>query len=465
MAVTDKASQYGDEVARIEPIGIEHIDEAERHGHVSSIFTLWFGANVELATLTTGTAAVALFGLSFQQAAIGLILGNLLGVILLGLVSTFGPRLGVPQMVHSRASFGFYGNFLPGALNAVAGVMWFAVNTVLGSFAFEILFHTNFLVALVIMALIQVIVAVYGYNMIHAVERFMALILTVIFLGVSVFAFTHANYALPFDAKSPLGQYTGIRGGVIEAVGLALSYLLGWTVFGSDYTRYLPAQTKPSKVFFNAASANFIAGVWLELVGVALATIFPAAAASPNPISLLTGIQPHWMIPVVLFAVLIGTVTANVLNIYSGSLSALVINVPVKRWMAAVLVGILGAILAYVARKSYYLDFENFLFLLAYWLAPWAAVVLVDFFMIRKKHYHTGMFYDPRRFIRPGLWAWMLGIAASVPFFNQALYVGAFAYHHPHMGDISYYVSFVVAGVVYWIFGHRSVKEVQGKTE
>lgn len=459
MAATKKASQYGDEVARIEPIGIEHIEETERHGHVSSVFTLWFGANVELATLTTGTAAVALFGLNFEQAAIGLILGNILGVILLGLVSTFGPRLGVPQMVHSRAPFGFYGNFIPGALNAVAGVMWFAVNTVLGSFAFEALFHTNFVVALVIMALVQVIVAVYGYNMIHAVERFMAIILTLVFIGVSIFAFAHANYALPFDAKSPLGQYTGIRGGIIEAVGLALSYLLGWTVFGSDYTRYLPADTKPSKVFFNAASANFIAGVWLELVGVALATIFPQAASSPNPISLLTGIEPHWMVPVALFAVIIGTVTADVLNIYSGSLSALVINIPVKRWVAAILVGLIGAILAYIARKSYYLDFENFLFLLAYWLAPWTAVVLVDFFVIRKERYHTGLFYDPRRYVRSGLWAWIIAIVVSIPFFNQALYVGSFAYHHPHMGDISYYVSFFVAAIVYFFLGQRTARD------
>jgi NCS1 family nucleobase:cation symporter-1 len=192
---------------------------------------------------------------------------------------------------------------------------------------------------------------------------------------------------------------------------------------------------------------------------VALATIFPSQAMSPNPINLLTGIHPSWMVPVILFAVLIGTVTANVLNIYSGSLSALVINIPVKRWMAAVLVGIFGAVLAYVARTSYYLDFENFLFLLAYWLAPWAAVVLVDFFIIRKQRYQTGMFYDPRRFVRPGLWAWVLGIVVSVPFFNQALYVGSFAYHHPHMGDISYYVSFVVAGLSYWIMGRSQVKE------
>ena len=116
MAATEHQDtmQYGDEVIRIEPKGIEHIGEEERHGKVSSVFTLWFGANVELATLTTGVAAVAFFGLNFTQAAIGLLIGNLIGVTLLGLLSTFGPRLGVPQMVHSRAAFGFFGNFIPG---------------------------------------------------------------------------------------------------------------------------------------------------------------------------------------------------------------------------------------------------------------------------------------------------------------------------------------------------------------
>ena len=147
---------YRDEVVRIEPKGIEHVIAQERHGKVSSVFTLWFGANVELATLTTGTAAVTLFGLSFWQAAFGLVIGNILGVILLGLLSTYGPKLGVPQMVQSRSAFGFFGNFAPGTLTALAGVMWFAVNTVLGAFAFEELFHTEFFLALLLMVVERV---------------------------------------------------------------------------------------------------------------------------------------------------------------------------------------------------------------------------------------------------------------------------------------------------------------------
>lgn len=455
MAASEADARYGDDITQIEPIGIEHIKESERHGRVSSVFTLWFGANVELATLTTGVAAVSLFGLSFWQAAIGLVVGNVLGALVLGLVSTFGPRLGVPQMVHSRAPFGFFGNFLPGAFNLIAGALWFAVNTVLGTFAFDTLFHVDFAISLVVMAGVQIIIAVYGYNMIHAVERWMVGLLTLVFIGVSIFAFTHAHYALPFST-AVLGKYTGITGGMIEAVGLAWSYLLGWTVFGSDYTRYLPRQTKPFAIFRNAASANFIAALWLELVGVALATIFPLAAAGADPVGLISGIHPHWLVSVTLLAIMLGTITANVLNIYSGSLSALVINVPIKRWMAALAVGVVGAVVAYIGHKTYYVDFENFLFLLGYWLAPWAAIVMVDFFVINKGQYPESVFYNPRRVIRSGFWAWIIAIVCSIPFFNQTMYEGIFATHYPHLGDISYYVSFVLAGIIYWVVGKRT---------
>lgn len=458
MAAENRDVRYGGEIARVEPLGIEHVPSEERHGKTSSIFTLWFGANVELATLTTGVAAVSLFGLSFAQAAVGLIIGNILGALVLGLVSTFGPRLGVPQMVHSRSAFGFFGNFLPGAFNMIAGALWFAVNTVLGTFAFETLFHTGFLPGLIVMVVIQVVVAVYGHNMIHAIERWMAGILTLVFIGVSIFAFSHANYALPFNVHS-LGQYTGVGGSVIEAVGLAFSYLLGWTVFGSDYTRYLPEDSKPFHVFRNATSSNFIAALWLELVGVALATIFPKAASNGNPMGLLTGINPHWLVSITLVAVMIGTVTANVLNIYSGSLSALVINIPLKRWMAAVLVGIVGGAVAWIGHTSYYMNFENFLFLLAYWLSPWVAVVLVDFFIIHKGRYTESVFYNPGRVIRSGLWSWAIAIVVSVPFFNQTLYQGIVATHYPHLGDLSYYVSFVVAGILYMVLGRSMVQE------
>jgi NCS1 family nucleobase:cation symporter-1 len=448
---TQEDVQYRDEIVRIEPKGIEHVADGERHGHVSSVFSLWWGANVELATLSTGVAAVALFGVNFQQAAIGLVLGNILGALILGALSTFGPRLGVPQMVQSRAAFGFFGNFVPGVLNMVAGVMWFAVNTVLGVFALVLLTGMPFLPGLLLMAAVQIVVAVYGYNLIHAFERVMAVVLTLVFVGVAVAAFTHAHYNLPFNAKAPVA-FGGVSGGIVEAVALALSYLLGWTAFASDYTRYLPQNTRPGRVLGMAGWSNFLACVWLELIGAALATGFPQQAANANPVAILTGITPHWLVDLGLLAVVIGTVTANVLNIYSGSLSALVVNIPLKRWTMAIVVGVIGAVIAWLGRTNYYLEYENFLFLLAYWIAPWAAIVLVDFFLYRRGRFDTVLFYNARRAVRPGLWAWVIGVLVSVPFFNQTIYTGFVAAKYPQIGDVSYFVSFVVAGLVYWLW-------------
>jgi NCS1 family nucleobase:cation symporter-1 len=452
--------QYRDEIVKIEPKGIEHVVDGERHGRPSSVFTLWFGANVELATLSTGVAAVTLFGLSFTQALVGLLIGNILGALLLGGLSTFGPRLGVPQLVQSRGAFGFFGNFVPGILNVVAGMMWFGVNTVLGVFALVLLTGMPFLLGLLVMVAIQVVLAVYGHNMIHAVERWLAVVLTLVFIGVSLFAFSHVNVAIPFNTKAPLA-FGGISGGILEAVALAVSYLLGWTTYASDYTRYLPGETRPRTVFGMASSSNFIACLWLELVGVALALALPKLAAGANPVGIMTGIQPHWLVDVALIAVALGTITANVLNIYSASLSALVINLPVKRWLAAILIGLVGGVVAWIGHTSYYLNFENFLFLLGYWLAPWGAIVMVDYFIHHRGVYNTDRLYDPRRIFGFGVWAWAIGVACSVPFFNQSLYVGSFAYNNPQFGDMSYFVGFVVAGALYWIFGKRTAAAAQ----
>ncbi len=445
------AARYRDEIVRIEPKGIEHVTESERHGRPSSVFSLWWGANVELATLSTGVAAVALFGVNFKEAAIGILIGNIIGALILAALSTFGPRLGVPQLVQSRAAFGFFGNFAPGVLNMVAGVMWFGVNTVLGVFALTALTGMNFVIGLILMAGLQVLVAVYGYNLIHAFERVMAIVLTLVFVGVSVFAFSHAHYSLPFDAKAPVA-FGGVSGGIIESMALALSYLFGWTAFASDYTRYLPTKTRTASVFGSAGWSSFISCLWLELVGVALATVFPAAAAGTNPVAVLTAIPGHWLVTLALIAVCIGTVTANVLNIYSGSLSALVVNIPLKRWTAAIVVGVVGAVVAYIGHTNYYVEYENFLYLLAYWIAPWAAIVLVDYFLYRKGQFETILFYNARRALRPGLWAWAIGVVVSIPFFNQTLYTGPVAMHAPQIGDISYFVSFIVAGAVYWLW-------------
>jgi NCS1 family nucleobase:cation symporter-1 len=131
-----------------------------------------------------------------------------------------------------------------------------------------------------------------------------------------------------------------------------------------------------------------------------------------------------------------------------------VINIPMKRWMSAVVVGVLGTAVAWYANQNgtFFSKYQTFLFLLGYWVAPWLAIVLVDHVFKARGRYDTGEFYNRKQPFAPGIWAFLIGILVSVPFMNQyGMFVGPFASSHPQFGDITYFVGFIVAGIVYAI--------------
>lgn len=444
------SEDYRDEVMRVEPHGTERIPDEARHGKPWSVFTLWYSSNVEFTTLVTGVLATAAFGLGFLQATLAIVVGNVLGALFLGLMSARGPQLGVPQMIQSRSSFGYFGNYVPGGLNFIAGCSWFAVNTVLGVFAMEYLIHTDFLASLIILSGVQILIATYGHNLIHTVERWLVVVLTAIFVMVSVYGFGHANLDAGFNAHTagPLG----FSGGFILTVAIAFSYCLGWVPYASDYTRYLPRATSQRAVFGYAASSLLVSCVWMEVLGAAVGTTRFVAV----PTDLVANLMPHAAAEITMVAIILGTITANVLNIYSGAMSSLVINIPLRRWQAALLVGALGTVLSWLTgRHDYYTHYENFLFLLGYWVGPWLAVMTVDFLPTRRT-IDPARFYDRRHAVGAGFVSWVVGLACSVPFMNQTTYVGFVAHRYPQLGDCTYFVGFVVAGLVYLLIRRQA---------
>ena len=445
---------YGDEVLHVEPHGIDPISVKERHGKPRNIFTLWFSANLEFATLTLGVLSVGLFGLNMTQAAISIIIGTALGAFFIGLLTTFGYRWGIPQLIQSRAAFGFYGNFIPSLFNFIAGVGWYAVNTVLGVYALQWLLPIGFVPDLIIMVAIQAIVSIYGHNLIHFVEKIAAIFLAVIFIITTLYAMSHIHFDVVENTKAFL--FSGTAGSIILTIGTTLSYMMGWLTFSSDYSRYLPKDTPNKKAFSFAFFGNFIPAVWLELLGAGLATVNPNIS---KPTDLVSGLMPHPIVVVTMIAIMLGTVTANVLNIYSGSLSLLAIDVKwmraiaPKRWIAALIIGVLGGILSYLGGTSgYYENYSNFLLLLAYWISPWLAIVVTDYMMYRRRRDEVDQFYEGSGKVKAGVYAFIIAIIVSYPFFNQSLLIGPIAKAYPQIGDISYYVSFVVAMILYAVF-------------
>ncbi len=203
-----REGDYGERVATVEPGGVEYIALKERHGKPIQLFWTWLSPNLEFATIFVGTIAIILFGLNLWEAATAIVVGTLVGSVTHGVLSSWGPKFGVPMMVESRGPFGFLGNILPAGLNAFTGAFgWFIVNSVSGAFAIQALLpglNLPFWLTFLVIVVAQVLVAALGHNLIHVFERWALPLLGVVFLAATFFIFIHGNYGIGYNAKAPL---------------------------------------------------------------------------------------------------------------------------------------------------------------------------------------------------------------------------------------------------------------------
>src|ERR1700682_1966726 len=229
-----REGEYGDRVDVVEPGGAEYISLKERHGKPIDLFFTWLSPNLEFATVYVGVLGIAVFGLNFSETATAIIIGSALGSITHAVLSSWGPKFGVPMMIVSRGPFGFLGNILPAALNGLtASFGWFIVNSVSGAFALQSLFpsfNLPFWLAFLVIVVVQVLIATLGHNLIHVFERWALPLLGIVFIVACFFIFTKGNYA--FSPKP-------VPGGWLLAFTAAFGYAVGWNPFAADYTRYL----------------------------------------------------------------------------------------------------------------------------------------------------------------------------------------------------------------------------------
>jgi NCS1 family nucleobase:cation symporter-1 len=442
---------YGDRVAAVEPGGAEYIPASERHGTPLQQFWTWTSPNMEFATIFVGIISVWFFGQSFWMATLAILVGTALGSLSMGALAARGPLFGVPQMVLSRIPFGFFGNILPAGINSlVAGIGWFAVNSVSGAFALNALTHLNAKASLLIIVLLQVAVAFFGHNLVHAFERYAFPVLTIIFVIASVIILSKAHLGAAGTASGASSV-----GGFLITVGAAFGYAAGWNPYAADYSRYLPKDTDTRKTGLWAALGVLISCVLLEVVGAAAATITDVGKYVANPTAGFTSHLPSFVADITLLAIALGAVCANALNVYSGSMSflALGIRLPLglRRAIVAIVFGVAGFILAWYGLKDVE-RYEDFLLIIAYWIGPWLGVYFADQYLRRGKEV-SGFLFDRKHNPWGGAVAMAIGIGLSIWLFsNQAKYVGVVPTAHPAFGDIAFEVGFVISAALYVLF-------------
>ena len=457
-----REGDYGERVATVEPGGVEYIALKERHGKPMDLFFTWLSPNLEFATVFVGVLGVAVFGLSFWETALAILIGSALGSATHWILSSWGPKFGVPMMVESRGAFGFLGNILPAGLNAFTGsIGWFIVNSVSGAFALLALVNlgpTWFWLGFLVIVVAQVLVATFGHNFIHLFERFALPLLGIVFLAATVVIFTHANLgAAAAPGINHFGSFTLL-------LTATFGYAAGWNPYAADYTRYLPPTTNRQAVGLWAAAGVFVSCVVIELAGAALATVAGTKWGPTDiPTVQLSVAMPSWLYYLTLLCIAVGAVCANAINIYSGTMSLVAVGIremgmtlKQRRAVLAVGAGVLGYIIGIVGQANVGpgSKYEFFLLLISYWIGCWLAVVLVDYWLRKGDYGDESLFFNTSYQRWQGFAAMAIGLVVSVGLFANVfgVYIGPIPTNNPGIGDITFFVGFAVTAVLYYVF-------------
>ncbi|WP_275293479.1 cytosine permease [Amycolatopsis sp. La24] len=438
---------YRDRIAVVEPYGVDAIPDSERHGKPVSQFFIWFAAGMNFPIMVLGFVASG-FGLSLTSAVTAIIGGSLLGAVLMGVFSRMGGRLGVAQQIQARGPLGFFGNFIPVAyVNVFAGIGWAAVTVILGGQALKALAPgIPYWLGTLVLVVLQLVVAVFGYNMIHYLERILAVVLLFGFVMITVVSVSR-GWTGSFQSNPHASGWIGGTGGWITFAGYFLSFLIAWWPFASDYSRYLPDSNRVNRATgIWTFAGNFLSLSWLGIAGALLGN---SAASGESPIEALDRLTGPFHIPALL-VILISSFSQNFLNVYGGAISVQTLRIPISRRTAVTAICAVAYAISLWADEGFEAKFKTFLFLGAYLIAPFGAVLLLDYALgHRRDRSRIAELYDSRRILEWGFVAWVVGAAVSALFWNLSFYVGPMAKAHPEWGDLSYFVGFGVAAIVF----------------
>ncbi|MET7326200.1 cytosine permease [Streptomyces sp. NPDC005549] len=376
-----------DRASRVEAHGIDHIPERERHGRPRQLFSVWAAANVNYLNLVTGGALI-LMGLTPWQALAVIVVGNLFW-LLTGVLSLSGPAAGAPSEVVTRAMYGVRGNRVN---NAIVGwlisVCYFALNlAAAATAAFALVDMAGItvntgakVVVVIVVAALTLTIGVYGHAMIMKLYLPITLTLTAAFAVVAVGVLGHAD--LSYVPDRPL---TGHELWAVLVAGVTLigSGPLSYTT-SADFSRYLPRTTSVRAIVGWTALGGFLPGVVVCFLGALAAT----AVDMTDPQAGLRQILPGWFGPVLLLALVLGTVAINALTAYSAGLALQAVGIRIRRSRSVLADGTAAvALTLYGLLVSDFLDtVSNVLQLTVVLLGPAMAVYATDIALRRNRY-------------------------------------------------------------------------------
>ncbi|MCU1751944.1 purine-cytosine permease family protein [Pseudomonas sp. 6D_7.1_Bac1] len=467
----------------IEGHSIDYIPENERHAKLSSQGPFWFLGNFHFFTISIGFVGPSL-GLSALWTTLAGALGIMFGTIFMAFHGSQGPEMGLPQMIQSRAQFGYRGVILALMATMFVFVGFNVVNVSLIMGGLEHVFGLNPTLVAVAVVLVGALLAIYGHDLMHKAFKW-ALLATLPLYALVTIALMFGAGQSDVAPATNLG-FNWVAFATLFAIGA--SYNISYAPYVSDYSRYLPKNTSRAKLIAAVFLGASLSGGWMIGLGAWLAQQLKASDALVALNQVGSSMIPGLGNVLVLVSVA-GFLPIIALNTYSAMLTLLtgVDSIkkitPTPRARVLSIFAISSILLTCVLSiKGDGISLLNtFLVLLLYFLVPWTAVNLVDYFFVRKGRYAIPHFFTPKGIYGAwqyrGIASYLIGFAAMVPFFyivdataNQEVFVGPLA-RLLNGVDIAWLVGLVVSGLTYFIlsrsidlaYEHRVIESITEK--
>ncbi|KAK3308767.1 permease for cytosine/purines, uracil, thiamine, allantoin-domain-containing protein [Chaetomium strumarium] len=448
-----KAATFG----RVEVRGITPIPVKERNvSQTVNIFTLWWSMNTNILGITFGMLA-PVYGLNLRDSSLVILFFTLLTTILPAYLSTWGPKIGMRQMLQARYSFGRYLVSIPVLLNLATLTGFCVIMAVVGGQCLSAVADGNLsvTVGIVLTAVLTLGISFCGYRVLHSFERYAwisALISIIVAVGCGG---RDLHKQVVYDAPPPASSVLNF--GMIVA-----SYMIPWACLSSDFTTYLKPDTPPSKIFVYSFVGLATPTVLLMVLGSAIGNAIPnvpewQAGYDQN---LVGGVLAAMLRPaggfgkflvVVLSFSLLGNLAATSYSVTLNLQLLLPFLVKVPRYLFSIVFAAIVIPVAIRAASDFFVNLENFVALIAYWTSAFLAVVLVEHFVFRKGDcaaYDPDAWNDARRLPWgvAALGAGVLSMGLVVPSMAQVWWTGPIA---ETTGDIGFEVAFALSAVLY----------------
>lgn len=356
----------------LEKRALEPVPIGERQ-HWMSVTLIQAGFMISATSLWTGSIMAA--GMSLWGTVLAAVIGYVIIVIICTVQGIMGSDLGVPSIVAATSSFGDRGSqWLISSICAICTIGWFAINANICGAAFSGLLEASFGIgfpipaSVILWGCVMFITAAIGFNGL----KFLNIIAVPMMIAVSVAGLYMALSGGGMEILKgyiPMGAPISLVTGIDMVIG---GFIVG-AVLSADYTRY---QRTRMDVLRSSFFGIFPIGVGLLWAGGVLAIV--AGTEDLTKIFIGLGIPFLGMLSLIL-----STWPANAANAYSAGLDVMkVFNFADRRRPTVTIIcGLIGTIVGSF-QIIYY--FENFLIILGVIIAPFAGVMIADYWIINK---------------------------------------------------------------------------------